>query len=458
MARYDFDLFTIGAGSGGVAASRRAGSYGAKVAICESVRVGGTCVLRGCVPKKLLVYGAEFVDAFEDSAGFGWNLRERRFDWSALIAAKDKELDRLNGIYVNLLKSSGVQILDGHGTLVDPHTVEVAGKRYTAANVLVATGAWPEMPKIPGIEHAITSNEALDLKALPKRIAIVGGGYIAVEFAGIFATLGSEVTMVIRADRLLRGFDEDVRIALGEEMTARGIEIRAHTRLDRIDKSPAGFVATAHDGSTLAADTVMYATGRKPNTRGLGLEALGVQVNKAGAVAVDENSRTTVPHIYAIGDVTDRLNLTPVAIAEGRALAETLFNDNPMTVDHHTVPSAVFSQPPVGTVGLTEAAARGIHGAVDVYRTRFRPMKYTLSGRQERTMMKLVVDRQTDRVLGCHMVGRDAPEITQGLAIALKCGATKRHFDRTIGIHPTAAEEFVTMRDKLPEPKAAAAE
>ena len=458
MARYDFDLFTIGAGSGGVAASRRAGSYGAKVAICESVRVGGTCVLRGCVPKKLLVYGAEFVDAFEDSAGFGWNLRERRFDWSALIAAKDKELDRLNGIYVNLLKSSGVQILDGHGTLVDPHTVEVAGKRYTAANVLVATGAWPEMPKIPGIEHAITSNEALDLKALPKRIAIVGGGYIAVEFAGIFATLGSEVTMVIRADRLLRGFDEDVRIALGEEMTARGIEIRAHTRLDRIDKSPAGFVATAHDGSTLAADTVMYATGRKPNTRGLGLEALGVQVNKAGAVAVDENSRTTVPHIYAIGDVTDRLNLTPVAIAEGRALAETLFNDNPMTVDHHTVPSAVFSQPPVGTVGLTEAAARGIHGAVDVYRTRFRPMKYTLSGRQERTMMKLVVDRQTDRVLGCHMVGRDAPEITQGLAIALKCGATKRQFDRTIGIHPTAAEEFVTMRDKLPEPKAAAAE
>ena len=458
MARYDFDLFTIGAGSGGVAASRRAGSYGAKVAICESVRVGGTCVLRGCVPKKLLVYGAEFVDAFEDSAGFGWSLGERRLDWSALIAAKDKELDRLNGIYINLLKGSGVQILDGHGALVDPHTLEVAGKRYTAANVLVATGAWPEMPKIPGIEHAITSNEALDLKALPKRIAIVGGGYIAVEFAGIFATLGSEVTMVIRGDRLLRGFDEDVRIVLGEEMTARGIKIQAHTRLDRIDKAPEGFVATAHDGSTFAADTVMYATGRKPNTRGLGLEALGVQVNKAGAVAVDENSRTTVPHIYAIGDVTDRLNLTPVAIAEGRALAETLFNDNPMTVDHHTVPTAVFSQPPVGTVGLTEAAARGIHGAVDIYRTRFRPMKYTLSGRQERTMMKLVVDRQTDRVLGCHMVGRDAPEITQGLAIALKCGATKRQFDCTIGIHPTAAEEFVTMREKLPEPKAAAAE
>ena len=458
MARYDFDLFTIGAGSGGVAGSRRAGSYGAKVAICESVRVGGTCVLRGCVPKKLLVYGAEFADAFEDAAGYGWSLGERRFDWRALIAAKDRELDRLNGIYVNMLKTSGVAIIEGHGKLVDPHTVEVAGKRYTAANIMIATGAWPELPKIPGIEHAITSNEALDLKALPRRILIVGGGYIAVEFAGIFRTLGAEVRMAIRADKLLRGFDEDVRIALGEEMTARGIEIHAHTHLDRIEKTPEGFVATAHDGAKFAADTVMYATGRKPNTATLGLQALGIEVNKSGAVVVDQNSRTSLPHVYAVGDVTDRLNLTPVAIAEGRALAETLFNDNAMTVDHQTVPTAVFSQPPVGTVGLTEAAARGMYGAIDVYRTRFRPMKNTLSGRQERTMMKLVVDRQTDRVLGCHMVGRDAPEITQGLAIALKCGATKRQFDRTIGIHPTAAEEFVTMREKLPEPKAAAAE
>ena len=458
MARYDFDLFTIGAGSGGVAGSRRAGSYGAKVAICESVRVGGTCVLRGCVPKKLLVYGAEFADAFEDAAGYGWSLGERRFDWRALIAAKDRELDRLNGIYVNMLKTSGVAIIEGHGKLVDPHTVEVAGKRYTATNIMIATGAWPELPKIPGIEHAITSNEALDLKALPRRILIVGGGYIAVEFAGIFRTLGAEVRMAIRADKLLRGFDEDVRIALGEEMTARGIEIHAHTHLDRIEKKPEGFVATAHDGAKFAADTVMYATGRKPNTATLGLQALGIEVNKSGAVVVDQNSRTSLPHVYAVGDVTDRLNLTPVAIAEGRALAETLFNDNAMTVDHQTVPTAVFSQPPVGTVGLTEAAARGMYGAIDVYRTRFRPMKNTLSGRQERTMMKLVVDRQTDRVLGCHMVGRDAPEITQGLAIALKCGATKRQFDRTIGIHPTAAEEFVTMREKLPEPKAAAAE
>ncbi|HVM80715.1 MAG TPA: FAD-dependent oxidoreductase, partial [Stellaceae bacterium] len=290
------------------------------------------------------------------------------------------------------------------------------------------------------------------------RILIVGGGYIAVEFAGIFRTLGAEVRMAIRADKLLRGFDEDVRIALGEEMTARGVQIHAHTHLDRIEKTPEGFVATAHDGSKFAADTVMYATGRKPNTATLGLQALGIEVNKSGAVVVDQNSRTSLPHVYAVGDVTDRLNLTPVAIAEGRALAETLFNDNAMTVDHQTVPTAVFSQPPVGTVGLTEAAARGMHGAIDVYRTRFRPMKNTLSGRQERTMMKLVVDRQTDRVLGCHMVGRDAPEITQGLAIALKCGATKRQFDRTIGIHPTAAEEFVTMREKLPEPKAAAAE
>jgi glutathione reductase (NADPH) len=458
MARYDFDLFTIGAGSGGVAGSRRAGSYGAKVAIAEAVRIGGTCVLRGCVPKKLLVYGAEFVDAFEDAGGFGWTLGERRFDWARLVAAKDKELDRLYGIYVNLLKGSNVAILEGHATIVDPHTVELAGKRYTAANIMIATGGHPVMPEIPGIEHVITSNEALDLKALPKRIVIVGGGYIAVEFAGIFETLGSEVTIAIRAERLLRGFDEDVRAALGEEIAARGVKILPGTRIARIDKTPGGLVATTLDGATLTADAVMYATGRRPNTAKLGLEAVGVAVNKAGAVAVDERFRTTVPNIYAIGDVSDRLNLTPVAIAEGRAIAETLFNNNPMTVDHRNVPSAVFSQPPVGTVGLSEQAARETYGAVDVYRTRFRPMKNTLSGRGERTLMKLVVDRKTDRVLGCHMVGRDAAEITQGLAIALQCGATKRQFDRTIGIHPTAAEEFVTMRDKVPETKAEAAD
>ncbi len=454
MARFDFDLFTIGAGSGGVAGSRRAGSYGARVGIAESVRVGGTCVLRGCVPKKLLVYGAEFADAFEDAAGFGWTLGERRFDWARLIAAKDRELDRLHGIYVNLLKGANVAIFEGHAQLVDPHTVEVAGKRLTAANIIIATGARPVMPAIPGIEHAISSDEALDLKALPKRVLIAGGGYIAMEFAGIFGTLGSKVTVAIRADQILRGFDHDVRSALTEELTARGIEIRARTQIARIDRRAGALVATTIDGEEIAADAILYATGRRPNTGNLGLGEVGVTFDESGTIAVDSRSRTAVPHIYAIGDVTDRLNLTPVAIAEGRAIAETLFNNNPMTVDHRNVPTAVFSQPPVGTVGLSEQAAREEVGAIDVYRTRFRPMKGTLSGRKERTLMKLVVDRKTERVLGCHMVGRDAPEIIQGLAIALQCGATKRQFDRTIGIHPTAAEEFVTLRDKVPEPKA----
>jgi glutathione reductase (NADPH) len=451
MAGYDFDLFTIGAGSGGVAASRRAGSYGARVAIAESVRVGGTCVLRGCVPKKLLVYGAEFADAFEDAAGYGWSLGERRFDWPRLIAAKDKELDRLHGIYINMLTAAKVEIIDGHARLVDPHTVEVAGRRMTAANILIATGARPEMPDIPGIEHVISSNEALDLKTLPKRMLIIGGGYIAVEFAGIFRLLGVDVTMMIRGDRLLRGFDEDVRTALGEEMATRGIAIHPRTQLTRIDRTAEGLVASTAGGIKIAVDQILYATGRRPNTGKLGLAEVGVQLNKAGAIAVDENSRATVPSIFAVGDVTDRLNLTPVAIAEGRAVVETLFNNNPMTVDHHNVPSAVFGQPTVATVGLTEEAARATHGAVDIYRARFRPMKNTLSGRAERTMMKLVVDRKTDRVLGCHMVGRDAAEIIQGIAIAITCGATKRQFDRTIGIHPTAAEEFVTMRDKVPD-------
>jgi len=458
MSRYDFDLFTIGAGSGGVAGSRRAGSYGAKVAICESVRIGGTCVLRGCVPKKLLVYGAEFVDAFEDAAGYGWALGERRFDWGKLIAAKNKELDRLEGIYVNMLRNSHVKIIEGVAKLVDPHTVEVDGKTHTAQHIMIATGAWPELPRIPGIEHIITSNEALELPELPKRVLIVGGSYIAVEFAGIFQTLGAEVDIVIRADKLLRGFDEDIRTSLGEEMAARGVRIRAGAQIARIDKSGLAFVATCLDGTKIEADRVMYATGRRPNTAALGLDAVGVALDKVGAVIVDEDSRSTVPNIHAVGDVTNRLNLTPVAIAEARAVAETLFNNNPMTVSHHDVPSAVFSQPPVGTVGLSEANARKAYGAIDIYRTRFRPMKFTLSGRQERTMMKLVVDRASDRVLGCHMVGRDAPEIIQGIAVAVTCGATKRQFDRTIGIHPSAAEEFVTMRDKVPEPKAEAAE
>jgi len=455
---YDFDLFTIGAGSGGVAASRRAGSYGARVAICEESRVGGTCVIRGCVPKKLLVYGAQFADAFADAAGFGWTVGETSFEWAKLIAAKDRELDRLEGIYRKLLADSRVALFEERGRIVAPHTVEVGGERYTAKHILISTGGHPIVPDIPGIKHAITSNEALDLPTLPERIVIVGGGYIACEFAGIFNSLGAEVDLVIRRDKILAGFDDDIRTALMIEMEARGIRIHRNTVVNRIDGFGDDLEVVFGDGARRGVDRVMFATGRRPNTRGLGLDAVGIACDGAGAVPVDEWSRTAVPGIYAIGDVTNRINLTPVAIAEGRALVETLFNDNPISMNRDGVPSAVFSQPPIGTVGLSESEARRLHGgAVDVYRARFRPMKNTLSGRDEKTMMKLVVDRATDRVLGCHMVGPDAPEITQGLAIALKCGATKKQFDQTVGIHPSAAEEFVTMREKVPEPEEAKA-
>jgi glutathione reductase (NADPH) len=458
MPRYDFDMFTIGAGSGGVASSRRAGSYGARVAICEELRVGGTCVLRGCVPKKLLVYGAQFAEAFADAAGFGWTVVPPSFDWPALIAAKDKEIGRLSQIYINMLKNSSVQIIDGHAVLVDPHTVEIAGRRYTADKILIATGSWPEVPDIPGIEHVISSNEALDLKELPRRIVIVGGGYIAVEFAGIFSALGSEVVELIRRDELLYGFDDDIRVALGQEMRGRGVAIHTLTHVARIEKRAQGYLVFTTGGREFSADIVMYATGRAPNTRSLGLAEIGVQTNENGAVVVDEWQRSSVPNIYAIGDVTDRINLTPVAIAEGRAIAETLFNDNPTKMDHADVPSAVFSEPPIGVVGLTEERARRAFGEVDIYMARFKPMKNTLSGREERTLMKLVVDPRSDRVLGCHMLGPDAPEIIQGLAIAVKCGATKRQFDQTVGIHPSAAEEFVTMREKTVRPAKLAAD
>ncbi len=454
MPHYDFDMFTIGAGSGGVASSRRAGSYGARVAICEDSRIGGTCVMRGCVPKKFLVYAAEFAGDFADAAGYGWTVPAPSFDWSKLIANKNKELDRLEGVYRSLLKNANVTLMEARGRVLDPHTVEVAGKRYTAANILVATGAWPSLPQIPGIEHAITSNEALELPALPKRIVIVGGAYIACEFAGIFNGVGADVTLVIRGDKILRGFDQDIRASLSDEMTARGIAIRNHQHIVKIEKHAGGLAVTTEKGETIAADAVMYATGRAPRSHGFGLAEAGVKLKHNGGIAVDEWSRSSVPSIYAIGDVTDRLNLTPVAIAEGRAIAETLFNDNPMIMDHENVASAVFSIPPVATVGLSEQRAREKFAAVDIYRTRFKPMKHTLSGRNERAMMKLVVDRASDRVLGCHMVGADAPELIQGLAVAVKCGATKKQFDRTVGIHPTLGEEFVTMRDKAPEPKA----
>jgi glutathione reductase (NADPH) len=459
MPRYDFDLFTIGAGSGGVAGSRRAGGYGARVAICEESRVGGTCVMRGCVPKKLLVYGAQFADAFADAAGFGWTVPPPSFDWPSLIAAKNAELDRLEQIYRTMLKNGKVELIEGRGVVTDPHTVEVDGRSYTADKIMVAAGGHPTVPDIPGIEHVISSNEALDLPSLPRRIAIVGGGYIAVEFAGIFRGFGSEVVEIIRREDLLYGFDDDLRVALAQEMRNRGIEIHTRTQVARIEKAPhEGYSLYTTHGAEISADLVMYCTGRKPNTRGLGLAEIGVELNREGAVVVDEWQRSTVSNIYAVGDVTDRLNLTPVAIAEGRAIAETLYNDNPIKMDHNDVPTAVFSNPPIGTVGLTEEEARHKYGEIDVYSARFRPMKNTLSGRDERTLMKIVVDAASDRVIGCHMLGPDAPEIAQGLAIAIKCGATKKQFDQTVGIHPSAAEEFVTMREKTARPTKLAAD
>ena len=452
MAKYDYDLFTIGAGSGGVRASRVAASYGAKVAIAEERYLGGTCVNVGCIPKKLLVYAAHFREDFEDAAGFGWSVGERGVDWATLIANKNTEIQRLNGVYQRLLETAGVTIIRGQAQLLDAHTVAVGDERYTAEYILIATGSWPTAPEIPGAEHAITSNEAFYLPSLPRRIIIVGGGYIGVEFASIFHGLGVEVTQLYRGPLFLRGFDDDVRDTLAEEMKKKGIDLRFQTSVDKIEKTGSGLRATLTGGAVLEADVVMFATGRHPNTHGIGLERARVQLDSKGAVVVDPYSRTSAPNIYAVGDCTNRMMLTPVAIAEGRAVAETLFNNNPMKPEYANVPTAIFSSPNVGTVGLMESEARERYGKIDIYKTRFRPLKHTLSGRDEMTMMKLVVDRATDRVLGCHMVGPEAGEIIQGLAVAITCGATKAQFDATIGIHPTAAEEFVTMRTKEPEP------
>jgi glutathione reductase (NADPH) len=457
MPDFDFDLFTIGAGSGGVAGARRAATYGAKVAVAEAVRVAGTCVLRGCIPKKLLVYGAHYADEIEDAAGYGWTIGSARLDWAKLIQAKDREIDRLHGIYVNMLKNAGVTILEGWAEIVSPNEVKLGERVYRTKNILIATGGRPERPSIPGIEHSITSDEALDLKVLPKKMVIVGGGYIAVEFAGIFAAAGVDVTILIRGEAILRGFDGDIRAHLTAELAKRDIKIRAGIQVARIEKTGTGVRLTTDLAEVIETDIVLYATGRAPNTAGLGLEKVGVHLNKASAISVDEWQQTTVPGIYAVGDVTDRINLTPVAIAEARGIAETLYNNNPMKADHHNVPSAVFSQPPVGSVGLSEDAARRI-GNVDIYRATFRPMKHTLSGRDERTMMKLVVDRESNRVVGAHMVGADAPEIIQGLAIAVKAGLTKQQWDQTTAIHPTAAEEFVLMREPVKPVVAKAAE
>jgi glutathione reductase (NADPH) len=458
MANYDYDLFVIGGGSGGVRASRVSARHGARVAVAEERYLGGTCVNVGCVPKKLLVYASRFAEEFEDAAGFGWSVGPRRFDWATLIANKNREIARLNQVYRKLLVDAGVEIMDARARLLDAHTVEAGGRRVTAAHILVATGGWPTLPPIPGAEHAISSNEAFFLERLPARIAIVGGGYIACEFAGIFNGMGSRVTQLYRGALLLRGFDHDVRAMLSEEMRKKGVDLRLNAEIARIEKTASGLRASFTSGESGEYDTVMLGTGRSPNTKGIGLEAAGVRLNGRGAVEVDAYSRSSVPHIYAVGDATDRINLTPVAIAEGQAFAETVFGGEPTKPDHADVASAVFSQPEVAAVGLSEETARRHHAKVEIYRTAFRPMKHTLSGRQERTMMKLVVDGADGRVLGAHMVGEGAAEIIQGLAIAIKAGASKADFDRTIGIHPTAAEEFVTMRTPVAAPEKQAAE
>jgi glutathione reductase (NADPH) len=446
---YDYDLLVIGAGSGGVRAARIAAGFGARVAIVERDRVGGTCVIRGCIPKKLLVYAAHFREDFGDAAGYGWTVGEPEFSWARLIANKNAEIARLESVYVGLLEKAGVAILRGTARIVDAHAVEVDGRRITAKYLLVATGAHPWLPHIPGVEHAITSNEAFELAALPRRVVIVGGGYIAVEFAGIFNGLGAQVTLSYRGAQILRGFDDDVRHHLAAEMAKRGIRILLHSAVERIERRPdRGLVARFADGAAVECDAVMYATGRIPNTRDLGLEEAGAELGENGEVIVDRYSASTAPSVYAVGDVTDRVNLTPVAIREGHAVALTLFGGAPTPLDHIDVPTAVFSQPPVGTVGLTEEEARQKFAEAEIYTADFRPLKATLSGRDERTLVKLVVDAASQRVVGAHMVGPDAPEVIQGVGIAVKAGLTKAAFDQTVGIHPTAAEEFVTLRDK----------
>ena len=447
----EVDLFVIGAGSGGVRAARISSGYGARVMIAEEYRVGGTCVIRGCVPKKLLVYASRFAEEFEDAAGFGWTVSEPKFDWPTLIANKDREIDRLEAAYTSNLERSKVEIVKSRAILVDPHTIKLlaTGETVRAKHILIATGGSPSLGKdIEGHDHVISSNEAFHLKELPKRIVIQGGGYIAVEFAGIFNGLGSEVTLVYRGDNILRGFDEDVRAHLRAEMERRGIKIITKTIVEGIEKVNGGLDVCLSDHEQVVADKVMFATGRRPNVKGLGLEAAGVKLDEKGAVAVNEFSQTSVPHIYAVGDVTDRVALTPVAIREGHAFADSLFGGKPTPVDHANVPTAVFSEPECGVIGLTEAQACDKLAKVDIYKTTFRPMKATLSGRDTRTFMKLVVDGQTDRVVGAHLVGPDAGEIIQLIGIAVRMRATKADFDATMAVHPTAAEELVTMRTK----------
>jgi glutathione reductase (NADPH) len=450
MSDYDVDLFVIGGGSGGVRAARMSAQYGARVMLAEEYRVGGTCVIRGCVPKKLLVYASRFRAEFEDAAGYGWTVSHTSFDWPTLIANKDREIGRLEAAYTATLNKAGVSIVKTRAVIADAHTVQLAnGERVRAAHILIATGGAPSYGHpIPGIEHAISSNEAFHLPALPPQVVIQGGGYIAVEFAGIFAGLGSRVTLIYRGENILRGFDDEVRAHLRMDMEKQGIRVVTGCKITAIEKTSSRLSVQLSNGNRVAADCVMFAMGRTPSIAKLGLEEIGVTVGRDGGIAVDGHSRTSVPSIYAIGDVTNRINLTPVAIREGAAFAATVFGGEPTVVDFTNVPTAVFSDPEIGTVGLTEAQARASLGQTDIYRAMFRPMKAALSGRDTTVLIKLVVDGVTDRVVGCHVVGEGAAEMIQIAAIAVKMRATKADFDATMALHPTIAEELVTMRQK----------
>jgi glutathione reductase (NADPH) len=449
MSSYDYDLFVIGAGSGGVRCARMSASYGARVAIAEESDLGGTCVNVGCIPKKLFSYGSHYAADFEDAAAYGWQVGERSLHWRTLVENKDKEIRRLNGIYRAILENNKVTLFEARATLKDAHTILVGDKTVTAENILVATGGWPTVPDFPGRDHVITSNEAFYLDDLPKRTIIVGGGYIAVEFAGILHGYGSHVTQLYRRDLFLRGFDGDLRTHLADEMRTAGVDLRFNANIASVEKTEGGLAAALEDGTTLEADIILYATGRAPNTRNLGLEEVGVEMKPDGSIVVDDNFQTTCTGIYALGDVIDRYQLTPVAITEAMVLSANLFDGKDLQMDYADIATAVFSHPNMGTVGLTEEEARERYGDITIFRSTFRPLKHTLTGRAERTLMKLVVDTASDVVVGCHMAGPDAGEIIQGLAVALKCGATKAQFDATIGIHPTAAEEFVTMREPV---------
>ena len=442
---FDYDLMVIGAGSGGVRAARKSAEFGARVAVVEEAALGGTCVNVGCIPKKLYVYASEYAAAWRESAGFGWQAEGVSFDWNTLRDNKTKEIARLNAIYARLLEAPGVDIIEGHGVLAGPQEVVVGESRYRAEKILLATGTWPAMPEIPGIELALTSNEIFDLEHFPERLLIVGGGYIATEFASIFSGLGANVVQSYRGELFLRGFDHDIRQFLSKEMRKAGVDLRFNHHVTALESQTSGVIAHLSDGHE-PFDAVLYATGRRPNIAQLGLEHTGVTLTEAGYIKVDDTFQTAEPSIFALGDMTGGWELTPVAIGEAMAFAQTQFGGQAQTMDYHAIPTAVFSQPPIGTVGLTEEEAVAAGHQVTIFESTFRALKHTVSGSEERTMMKLVVDAESDRVLGAHMVGADAGEICQGLGIALKMGATKADFDRTVGIHPTAAEEFVTMR------------